>query len=99
MNSEMQKIIEQMQKLAPPRDVPLSNPDIVHTYQTLYMARLLVLIAEDQAKASERMEQQTDRLVNQTDRLVNFTKGLYWFTVALLVLGVVQLIVAFFPHP
>ena len=63
------------------------------------MACLMVILAEEQEKAAVRMEKQTDRLVKQTDRLVDFTKGLYWFTAALLILGVIQLIVAFACHP
>ena len=63
------------------------------------LATLLVRLSEEQEKVAARMEQQTDRLVKQTDRLVDFTKGLYWFTAALLVLGVIQLVVAFVCRP
>ena len=65
---------------------------IPFTYQTLYAARLSVLLAEEHQKASLRLEEQTNRLILQTDRLVGFTKGLYWFTVVLLVLGILQFI-------
>jgi hypothetical protein len=95
MKPEVHKIIQDMQKLAPPRAFEISDHDTVHTYQTLNMARLLVLLAEVQEKASAKMEQLTTRLIAQTDSLVNFTKGLYWFTAALLALAVVQLVVAF----
>jgi hypothetical protein len=92
MDPEVRELLEQMHKLAPSRNVDLSQHASVHTYQTLYMARLLVLLAEQQEKASQKMEQQTDRLIQQTDSLVAFTKGLYWFTIAVLMLGVIQLI-------
>ncbi len=98
MNQEVYKIIEHMQKLAPPKEVSLSDHDTVHTYQTLNMARLMVLLAEEQEKASAKMEQLTARLTAQTDTLVKFTKGLYWFTAALLGLAFAQLFVAFVCH-
>jgi|ERR1700726_265718 len=98
MNREVHKIVEEMQKLAPPRSVQLADSDRIQTYQMLNMGRLSVLLAEEQERASEKMEQLTIRLIGQTETLVRFTKGLYWFTAALLVLGVVQLIVAFTSH-
>lgn len=98
MNAEVHEIIEHMQKLAPPTQVQVSDYDRVHTYQMLNMARLMVLLAEEQERASMKMEQLTTRLIAQTDTLINFTKGLYWFTAALLLLAVVQLLVAFAFH-
>jgi hypothetical protein len=98
MNPEVHKIIEHMQKLAPPAQVQVSDYDRVHTYQMLNMARLMVLLAEEQEKTSAKLEQLTTRLISQTDRLINFTKGLYWLTATLLVLGVAQFIVAFAFH-
>jgi hypothetical protein len=95
MNPEAHKIIQHMQTLAPPRGVEVSDHDTVHTYQALNMARLMVLLAEEQEKASAKMEQLTTRLIAQTDTLVNFTKGLYWFSAALLALAIVQVVVAF----
>jgi hypothetical protein len=80
----------------------LNNLRIGHdpgTTQTSLMACLMVILAEEQEKAAVKMEKQTDRLVEQTNRLVAFTKGLYWFTAALLILGVIQLVVAFVRHP
>jgi hypothetical protein len=75
MNPEVHKIIEHMQKLAPPAQVQVSDYDRVHTYQMLNMARLMVLLAEEQEKTSAKLEQLTTRLISQTDRLINFTKG------------------------
>jgi len=98
MNSEVHKIIEDMQKLAPPAQVQASDYDRIQTYQMLNMARLLVLVAEEQEKASAKMEQLTTRLIAQTDTLINFTKPLYWVTAALLLLGVLQLVLAFAAH-
>ncbi len=49
MNAEVHKIIEHMQKLAPPARVQVSNYDRVHTYQMLNMAHLMVLLAEERA--------------------------------------------------
>ena len=80
----------------------LNNLRVGHdagTSQTSLMACLMVILAQEQEKAAIRMEEQTDRLVKQTDRLVAFTKGLYWLTAALLILGVIQLVVAFICHP
>jgi hypothetical protein len=98
MNPEVHKIIEAMQELAPARRVDLSDYQKVQTHQALNMARLMVLLAEEQEKASAKMEQLTTRLIAQTDTLIKFTKGLYWFTAALLALGVVQLFAAFTCH-
>ncbi|PYJ21619.1 MAG: hypothetical protein DME20_02510 [Verrucomicrobia bacterium] len=50
MNPEVHKIIEHMQKLAPPAQVQVSDYDRVHTYQMLNMARLMVLLAEEQKR-------------------------------------------------
>ena len=98
MNPEIHKIVQHMKQLAPDRQVELSDHDTVHTYQTLNMARLMVLLAEEQEKAATKMEQLTTRLIAQTDTLIRFTKGLYAFTAALLVLGVIQLLVTCASH-
>ena len=98
MNPEVHKIIEQMQKLAPARYVEVTDYEKIQTHQTLNMARLMVLVAQEQEQASVKMEQLTTRLIAQTDTLIKFTKGLYWFTAALLALGVAQLFVAFAYH-
>jgi hypothetical protein len=58
----------------------------------------MVLVAEEQEKASAKMEELTKRLTAQTDTLVRFTKGLYAFTAALVFLAIVQLIVGFVSH-
>ena len=84
-----------MKQLAPDRNVSPDDHNLVHVYQTRYMAKLMVVLAEEQEKASEKMEQLTTRLIAQTDTLVKFTKGLYWFTAALLALAVVQLVIVF----
>lgn len=98
MNPEVYHIIEHMQKLAPPIEVSPSDHDTVHTYQMLNMARIMVLLAEEQENASAKMEQLTARLIAQTDTVVKFTRGLYWFTAALFVLALVQLFVGFACH-
>ena len=56
MNAEVHNIIEHMQKLAPPAQVQVSDYDRVHIYQMLNMARLMVLLAEEQEKASMKMD-------------------------------------------
>jgi len=95
MNPEAYRLLELMKQLAPDRNVSPDDHNLVHVYQTRYMAKLMVVLAEEQEKASEKMEQLTTRLIAQTDTLVKFTKGLYWFTAALLALAVVQLVIVF----
>ena len=98
MNPEAYRLLDLMKQLAPDQNVSPSEHNIVHIYQTRYMAKLMVVLAEEQEKASEKMEQLTIRLITQTDTLVKFTRGLYVFTAALLVVAVVQLLVAFVCH-
>lgn len=98
MNSEAYKLLEMMKQLAPDQSVRPDDHPLVRVYQTRYMAKLMVVLAEEQEKASEKMEQLTTRLITQTDALVKFTQGLYWFTAAMLVLALVQLSVAFVWH-
>lgn len=100
MNPEIDSILKQMEKLAPPRDVHPSNPDIIHTYQSLYTSRLFVLLAKDAEEQAGRMEKQVVELVGiaaeqkrlaakldvQTDRLISLTVWLRGLTVALLIL-------------
>jgi hypothetical protein len=81
MNPDIYSILEDLKKHVPVNPV---HPNDVHTHQSFHIARLRVLIAEEEAESAEKMER--------------FTKGLYWFTAALLVLGVIQLFVAFC-HP
>jgi hypothetical protein len=84
-----------MQKLAPARYVEVTDYEKIQIHQTLNMARLMVLVAQEQEQASVKMEQLTTRLIAQTDTLIKFTKGLYWLTAAFLALGVAQVFVAF----
>ena len=99
MNPEAYRLLELMKQLAPDRNVSAAEHNVVHVYQTSYMAKLMVVLAEEQEKASEKMEQLTIRLTTQTDTLVKFTRGLYGFTAALLALGIVQLVLAFTVRP
>jgi hypothetical protein len=89
MNSEVYKLLDLMKQLAPDRSVSPEEHNVVHVYQTRYMAKLMVVLAEEQEKTSEKMEQLTTRLITQTETLVKFTRGLYVFTVALLVVAIV----------
>jgi hypothetical protein len=98
MNSERQKLLDYMSRLAPPRDVPLTNPGIVHTYQTLYMARLLTMIADEQSESATKLEQQVDRLVHETVALGELTKSLRAFTIALFVIAILQVIIMVFDY-
>jgi hypothetical protein len=95
MKHEAYRLLELMTQLAPDRKVSPDEHNVVHVYQTRYMAKLMVVLAEEQEKASEKMEQLTTRLITQTDALVKFTRGLYGFTAALFALGIVQLVLAF----
>ena len=98
MNTERQKLLDYMSKLAPPRDVPLSDPNLVHTYQTLYMARLLAMIADEQSESATKLEQQVDRLVNETVILRELTQSIRAFTIALFVFAILQVIITVFEH-
>jgi len=98
LNPEAYRLVELMKQLAPDRTVSPDEHAIVSVYQTRYMAKLMVVLAEEQEKASVKMEHLTSRLVTQTDTLIKFTRGLYWLTAALLILGTIQFFLAFRCH-
>ena len=80
MNPEAHRLLDLMKQFAPYRNVSPDEHNVVHVYQTRYMAKLLVVLAEEQEKASDKMEQLTTRGITQTETPVKFTKGLDRFT-------------------
>jgi len=95
VNPEAYRLLELMKQLAPDRAVSPDDHATVSVYQSRYLAKLMVVLTEEQEKASAKMEELTTRLVTQTDTLIRFTRGLYWLSAALLLLAAIQLFVAF----
>ena len=58
MNPEAYRLLDLMKQLAPDQNVSPSEHNIVHIYQTRYMAKLMVVLAEEQEKASEKIDGQ-----------------------------------------
>ena len=81
MNQEINSIVEDMKKHSP--KTPIATSDI-HTYQSVQMARLLALLAEE-------AERQNQKVVEYSERVVCFTKVLLWFTGLLIFIGLVQI--------
>lgn len=82
MNPEINSIIEDMRKFRPKE--PIATSDI-HTYQSVQMARLLFLLAEES-------EKQSTKLSEQTEKLIQFTKAIKTLTLVLLFVGIVQIV-------
>jgi hypothetical protein len=82
MKQEIYSIIEEMKKRSP--QTPIATSDI-HTYQSVQMARLLVLLAEE-------AETQNNKISEQTEKLIRFTKTIQVLTYALLFVGLVQIV-------
>lgn len=76
MNPEARKIVQAMEKVLPPsmEYVNLNNHAALHTYLSVQMSRLLVLLAEDAEKSSEKIAGQTDRLALQIGELREISK-------------------------
>ena len=65
MNPEAHKIVKEMEKAMPPsmEYVNLNNPVATHSFLSVQMSRLLVLLAEDTEKSSNELTKQTGKLV------------------------------------
>jgi hypothetical protein len=67
-------------------------------YQRPLMAAIQLIIAEEEAKTAEKLEQQTARLVEHTVKLTRFTRGVFWLTVILGVFAFVQIVIMVFEY-
>jgi hypothetical protein len=83
MNEEIYSIIEDM-KAKCPKD-PTQRPDIHQVYQSVQMARLLVLLAEES-------ERQSNKITEQTEKMINWTKAIVALTIALFFVGAIQIV-------
>lgn len=83
MNPEIQKLLDYMHRLAPPREVPMDDTPLVHNYMTLYMARLLALISDEQAQSASKLESIHRSIRRLTIWLVSLTIALSILTVPL----------------
>lgn len=72
MNPEAHKIVKEMEKAMPPsmEYVNINNPGVTHTFLSIQMSRLLVLLAEDAEKSFEKLAAQTDKLAEQIKKLL-----------------------------
>jgi hypothetical protein len=92
MNPEAHKIIEKMEKLIPEIDsINTNNHPAINNVLSIHSSRLLVILAEEQEKSAEKLEQQT--LI-----LIRFTKLLVGLTWALIFIGVIQITMMFCKH-
>jgi hypothetical protein len=65
MNPEAHKIVKEMEKAMPPsmEYVNIHNPGATHSFLSVQMSRLLVLLAEDAEKSADKLAAQTDKLL------------------------------------
>lgn len=86
MNKEVQEILDTLKPFHP--GVKLDRYDAANIQKLISIetARLRAIVAEDQAKSSERLENHTRVLLDLGKTLLNETKLLRWLTVGLLVL-------------
>lgn len=85
MNPEVQTIIRRMEQLVPEIDsININNHPAMNNALTILSSRLLVLLADEQAKSAAKMER--------------FTWWLVCFTIALVFIGVVQTVRMFYTH-
>jgi hypothetical protein len=78
-----------MERLAPPRSVHTSYQDEVHTYQSLYTARLFVLLAKDAEARAKEFQGQMDQLIGIAEVQKRLAHRLDKFTIWLVALTVV----------
>jgi uncharacterized membrane protein len=86
MNQEIYSIIEDMKKHIKREAIATSD---IHTNQSIQMARLLVLLAEES-------ERQSNKIAEQTEKVIRFTKAIVWFTLALFFIGLIQIAMMIF---
>ena len=80
MNPEAKKIITKMQEYVSESDL---SPPGKQLKVTIDSSRILVIVAEEQAKAAERVERQTNKLIGLTWALVGLTVGLLILTLVI----------------
>jgi len=90
MNPEIHSIIEDMKKHIPQNDLPQDDRGRQNTL-SFQMAHLLVLLAEES-------ERQSNKLSEETEELIRYTRTIRYLTWALFLLGGIQ-IVMFFIKP
>src|ERR1039458_4057534 len=71
----------------------LEGSGVADRHQPPLMAEIHSLIAEEQAKSADKLEQQTARLGEETIELRRLTRGLYFFTIAVAGFAVIQIII------
>ena len=82
MNPRSKEIVKELHSLEPKMYMD-AGPH--QNRQTALMGELLVLLAEDQAKAADQLERHTGVLLGIAKALLDETKLLRWLTVALLI--------------
>ncbi len=90
MNPKAHEILDTMQKRQP-QDywaAPQRQAELLG-----HVGQLLVLLAEEQEKASAKLEQQTTRLIEHTVELGRLTRGVLWFTIVLAVFALIQIFI------
>jgi hypothetical protein len=76
MNPESHKIVKEMEKAMPPPDhVNIHNPGATHSFLSIEMSRLLVVLAEDAEKSADKLTGQTDKLASQIIELQEISKA------------------------
>ena len=88
--TDRQKIIEELEKLGTSH---VSTGLVNHTQQLPLMAKLMAILADEQAQSAEKLERATGDLVGLTKKLVCLTWVVLIFTVVLLAEGAVQIVV------
>jgi hypothetical protein len=86
MNPEIHSIVEDMKKRS--KKEPIAESEI-HTYLSIQMAHLLVLLAEES-------EKQSNKISEQTEKLIQYTRTIRYLTWALFFLGFIQIFMFIF---
>ena len=87
MNAEAQKVVQELEAYSKTvKSMSLHDTTQANAFLAFETSRLQTILADDQAKSSERLENHTRVLLDLGKTLLNETKLLRWLTVGLFIL-------------